>query len=62
MTAVQVLGSVDELTDGTGRLGGRRHGGEKRTMSEIPAKGIRHRPIVSDPALRRRGGFQPIAW
>ncbi len=23
---------------------------------------IRHRPIVSDPALQRRGGSRPIAW
>lgn len=23
---------------------------------------IRHRPIVSDPALRQRGGSRPIAW
>jgi hypothetical protein len=37
MTAVDVLGRVDELTDEVGRLHGRRHGGGNRAISQIPA-------------------------
>jgi len=40
MTAVDVLGSVDELTDGTGGSVDARHGGENRSISEIPAKRV----------------------
>jgi len=38
MTAVDVLGSVDELTDGTGGSVDCRHGGENRSISEIPVE------------------------
>ena len=46
MTAVDVLGRVDELTERDGRLRGRRHGGGNRSISEIPAD------AVSDPRAR----------
>ncbi len=53
MTAVEMLGSGDELTDGTGGFGGRRHGGEKRTISEIPGEMTSTRS--RGPCQRARG-------
>jgi hypothetical protein len=38
MIAADVLGRVAELSDGTGRLRGHRHGGGNRSISQIPAK------------------------
>ena len=40
MTALDVLGRVDELTDEDGLLHGRRHGGGNRSISQIPVEAI----------------------
>jgi hypothetical protein len=38
MTSVEVLGRIDELADWDQQLGGHRHGGGNRSISEIPAQ------------------------
>jgi len=52
MTAVEVLGCVEELSDG--RLGGRRCGSGKRSnsASRRDGRGRRVRPLATQPPLR----------